>query len=197
MEASTKHAPGRWARSVGLLACIALIVIALIVVDSTGVAWGTRASGATFRARTDPSLIGSTVEGRWDLDDDRATLTLRGGHAFPTGSTSFVGTWTAPVSASQKAPSIRYAFDFLPLNDLGHLRRLRFMTRVRKEGGGRWSEWRTQVLPFDPQAHSISGQGKATEFMESPQPVQFQWRIRGRMSGPAAFMGEINLSISR
>jgi hypothetical protein len=167
---------------------------AVIVVMATlaPAAAGAETSQGSFRASTEPSLIGPTVSGGWETSDNEGTLTFEGGHPFPDGRTRFVGTWTSAAVGEQKRPSLTYRFAFNLGNDLGHLRKLRFMVRARKLGAS-WPTWRSTVLKPRPDSHSLEGDGDYTLILESPSRTQFQWRIRGRMNGPVVITGEVEV----
>lgn len=147
-----------------------------------------------FEARTDPSVAGPMIEGEWREKRRQAHLALTGGHPFPIGKTTFQGIWTTPFLKKKLRPSLYYVFNFQSVNDLDQLRLLEMSVRAHVKGR-RWRKWDNFPLQFDPRMHSHGGDALHTLLLDTPRKVQFQWRIRGRIEGPALLEGDIDIRL--
>ena len=152
---------------------------------------------ATFVAETEGSPQ-PTIVGGWSEDSttsNEAHLTFAGGHAVGE-RTTFVGTWVSPMSTSSKSPSMTIDYQLACSNMIGNKIPIVHAARARF-AGGKWGPWAAAKTPIAPsQSSASSGSVNVNVELSKPRRVQFQWKIKGEITGPAVLQGDFLLTAS-
>lgn len=167
-------------------------VIRLRLPDGSAPNTGSR---SVFRAKTEGSPQ-ATIVGGWSENQTAANegrLTFGGGHALGA-RTSFFGTWVSPLSTSSKKPSMNIRYEVAYSNALGDKIPIEHAVRARF-AGGRWGPWAVAKTPIAPARSSVaSGNVAVVVVLRKPRRVQFQWKITGSITGPAALEGDFSVA---
>lgn len=152
---------------------------------------------AKFRAETEGSPE-ATIVGRWSdsaTTSNEAQLSFGGGHALGE-RTTFMGTWVSPPSTSSTSPKMSIDYELGYSNAIGERVPITHAARARF-AGGKWGPWVVARTPIAPSRTSVaSGSVGVVVDINKPRRVQFQWKITGAISAPAALQGDFRLLVS-
>jgi hypothetical protein len=155
-------------------------------------------SRKTFRSET-KGVSHPTIQGSWNDDEEsgshEARLQFEGGHAVGE-YTSFVGTWVSPPSTSSRQPSLSIDYEVAFSNALGRDINLVQAVRARYARGG-WGRWVKARIQLPASTSNVLTDGlDVVVHLAEPERVIYQWKITGKVSGPAALQGDFRLNVN-
>jgi hypothetical protein len=142
----------------------------------------------SFAASTS-GLPAATVHGRWECADDEPRLVVQGGHSQAERSTFNARLLTRATPAGA-TPYFETTYEYVTAGTR-YLVDLRSKFRYR-ERGGEWSRWLRSRVDWTDEA---TGAGGDFRFWGPPSRHQFEWRIRGVITGDTLLEGTHSFEI--
>lgn len=176
------------------VASIVTLVTLASTSTSVAISQGGSPSRTQFRAETTDKLVPTAV-GVWADSASDAHFGFSAGH-IGVGETRFVATWRPKIASPSRNPSLKGTYTAVGSMSAQGLKKLIMGFRFRV-GHLEWDPWTEMDLRFfegDPQR---SAGFELTPTLLRKKPIQFQWRLRGRLSSGMHVSGSADLQVTK